>query len=88
MQLRVQHIKSTLKLEKHKLNNNYNAKTNRKHIDTCSNKLEKIKYQNTNLNKKINATKQDKFEKKNYINYENNDFEKILPQKMAQLLLK
>ena len=25
--------------------------------------------------------------KKNHINYENNNFEKMLPQKMAQLLL-
>ena len=43
LQLRVQHIKSTLKLEKHKLNNNYNAKTNKKHIDRNRNKLEKKK---------------------------------------------
>ena len=34
----------------------------------------------TYLNKNINATKQDKLEK-NHINYENNNFEKMLPQK-------
>ena len=33
LQLRVLHIKSKLKLEKKKLNNNYNVKRNRKHID-------------------------------------------------------
>ena len=33
LQLRILHIKSKLKLEKNKLNNNYNVKRNRKHID-------------------------------------------------------
>ena len=53
LQHRLLHIKSTLNLEKNKLNNNYNVKRNNKHIDNI--KLEYIKYQNTNLNK--NATK-------------------------------
>ena len=33
LQLRLLHIKSTLNLEKNKLNNNYNVKSNNKHID-------------------------------------------------------